>query len=89
MKKDVKEAAKEAETTLESEVSKIVNEDDAEVLADVKTTAAPAPSAGDDEDFETTETITYNEDGDIELGEEDVIDESTMKQWCNMSYEVR
>ena len=89
MKKDVKDAAKEAETTLESEVSKIVNEDDAEVIADVKTTAAPAPSAEDDEDFETTETITYDEDGDIELGEEDVIDESTMKQWCNMSYEVR
>lgn len=42
-----------------------------------------------EEDFETTETITYNEDGDIELGEDDVIDESTMKQWCNMSLEVR
>ena len=42
-----------------------------------------------EEDFETTETIVYNEDGDIELGEEDVINESTMKRWCNMSLEVR
>ena len=42
-----------------------------------------------EEDFETTETIVYNEDGDIELGEEDVINESTMRKWCNMSLEVR
>ena len=43
----------------------------------------------EDEDFETTETITYNENGEIELGEEDVINESTMRRWCNMSLEVR
>ena len=42
-----------------------------------------------EEDFETTETIMYNEDGEIELGEEDQINESTMRHWCNMSLEVR
>ena len=42
-----------------------------------------------EDDFETTETITYNENGDIELDEEDVINESTMRKWCNMSLEVR
>ena len=46
-------------------------------------------SQEDDEDFETTETVTFNENGDIELDEEDVIDESTMKRWCLQSLEVR
>ena len=43
----------------------------------------------DDEDFETTETVRFNENGDIELDEDDVIDESTMKRWCLQSLEVR
>ena len=98
VKKDAKEAAKETETTLESEVSKIVNEDEDleenDILRNRPHNAHINDPKGvvneeEDEDFETTETITYNEDGDIELGEEDVIDESTMKQWCNMSFEVR
>ena len=175
MKKDVKKAAKEAETTLESEVSKIVNEEDqldevrrypdlskdkaSATAAILKHTGEltdfanqdPKPTKDElvsfvanifkeesldtpwtrefllklqhythgfddalqyvynaylkgkglgmsagiheeepaEEDFETTETIVYNEDGDIELGEEDVINESTMRRWCNMSLEVR
>lgn len=39
----------------------------------------------EEEDFETTETITYNENGDVELGEDDVIDESTMNRWCRFA----
>jgi hypothetical protein len=41
-----------------------------------------------EEDFETTETISYNENGEIELGDEDVIDESTMNRWCAQSIEI-
>ena len=43
----------------------------------------------DEEDFETDESISYNEDGEIELNDDDVIDESTMKKWCLQSLEVR
>ena len=96
VKKDAKEVAKEVETTLESEVKKIVNEEDVDendLLRNRPHNAHVNDPAGvmneEEEDFETTETITYNEDGEIELGEEDVIDESTMSKWCNMSLEVR
>ena len=41
-----------------------------------------------EEDFETIETVKFNEDGDVELDEEDVIDESTMQRWCQQSIEV-
>ena len=97
VKKDVKEAAKEAETTLESEVQKIVDEDEGleenDMLRNRPHNAHIDDPSGviaeDDEDFETTETVTFNENGDIELDEEDVIDESTMKRWCLQSLEVR
>ena len=100
VKKDAKAAEKEVETTLESEVSKIVNEDDVienDMLRNRPHNAHVNDPRGviaededcNEEDFETTETINYNECGDIELGEEDVIDESTMNKWCNMSLEVR
>ena len=36
----------------------------------------------EEEDFETTEEVKLNEDGEIELDDDDVIDESIMKQWC-------
>jgi len=42
-----------------------------------------------EEDFETTETVKFNEDGDVELDDDDVIDESIMKIWCNQSIETR
>ena len=96
VKKDVKEAAKEAETTLESEVQKIVNEEDIEendMLRNRPHNGHINDPEGvineDDEDFETTETVRFNENGDIELDEDDVIDESTMKRWCLQSLEVR
>ena len=53
---------------------------------------APAKKAEDaeelDEDFETMETVKYDEDGSIRLDDSDVIDESLMRRWCMQSYEV-
>lgn len=102
VKKDAKEAAKEVETTLESEVKKIIDSEDIEEndmlrnrphnghIDDPKGVVAEGEDCDEnEEDFETTETIAYNEDGDIDLSEEDVIDESTMKRWCLQSLEVR
>ena len=96
----VQEASKEAEddveTTLESEVSKIVDSEDIEendMLRNRPHNGHINDPEGvineDDEDFETTETVRFNENGDIELDEDDVIDESTMKRWCLQSLEVR
>ena len=101
VKKDAKTAAKEVETTLESEVKKIIDSEEVEendMLRNRPHNAHVDDPAGvvsendnecNEDDFETTETITYNENGDIELDEEDVINESTMRKWCNMSLEVR
>ena len=101
VKKDAKDAAKEVETTLESEVQKIVDSEEVEEndmlrnrphnahINDPRGVIAEGEDGECNEDFETTETITYNEDGNIELGEDDVINESIMQQWCNMSLEVR
>lgn len=36
----------------------------------------------DDEDYETTESVKVNEDGDVELDESEVIDQDLMKLWC-------
>lgn len=41
-----------------------------------------------EEDFETTETVKFNEDGDVELDEEDIINESTMNRWLQNAMEV-
>ena len=41
-----------------------------------------------EEDFETTETVKFNEDGDVELDEEDIINESTMSRWLQNAMEV-
>lgn len=101
VQKQAKEAEKEAETTLEAEVSKIVDSEEVEendMLRNRPHNAHIDDPAGikesdskeiEEEDFETTEEVKFNEDGDIELDEEDVIDESTMKMWCNQSIEAR
>lgn len=41
-----------------------------------------------DEDYETMETVKYDDDGNIMLDDSDVIDESLMRRWCAQSYEV-
>ena len=102
IKKDVKEAEKEVETTLEAEVNKIVDSEEVEENdmlrnrphnAHIDDPAGIKESEEDvdeaEEDFETTETVKFNEDGDVELDDDDVIDESIMKIWCNQSIETR
>ena len=96
VKKDVKKAEKEAETTLEAEVNKIVETEDVEendMLRNRPHNGHIDDPAGikeaEEDDFETLETINFNEDGDIELDDDDVIDESIMKRWCDQSIEVR
>ena len=41
-----------------------------------------------EEDFETTETVNFNEDGDVELDDDDIINESTMQMWLRNAQEV-
>ncbi len=123
VKKEAKKAADEAETALESEVSKIVDSEEVEendmlrnrphnghvsdpsavlaeadkdidendILHDRAHNAHIRVNEGeeDEEDFETTEEVRFNEDGDIELDDDDIIDESTMKRWCMQSIEPR
>lgn len=101
VKKEVKEAKEEAETTLEAEVNKIVDSEDIEEndmlknrphnahVSDPKAALAENDDVEEEEDFETTETINFNEDGDIELDEDDIIDEATMSRWCEQSIETR
>jgi hypothetical protein len=97
LQKETKDAEKEVETTLEAEVNKIVEAEEVEendMLRNRPHNAHIDDPAGikeseTEEDFETTETINFNEDGDVELDEEDVIDESIMKRWCDQSVETR
>ena len=42
----------------------------------------------EDEDFETAEVIKYDDNGDIELDDDDVINESTMKMWLRNAQEI-
>ena len=42
----------------------------------------------DDDVFETIEQVEFDEDGDIELEESDVIDSAQMRMWCRQSEEV-
>lgn len=100
VKEEAKKAADEAETTLESEVQKIVDSEDIEEndmlrnrphndhIDDPRGVVAEAEDDVDEEDFETTETINFNEDGDVELDDDDIINESTMQMWLRNAQEV-
>ena len=107
MLESVQAAAKEVEeaeeTTLESEVQKIVDSEDIEENDMLRNRPHNAHiddprgvvSEGEDkdvdeseEDFETTETVNFNEDGDVELDDEDIINESTMNRWLRNAMEV-
>ena len=97
VQKDVKDAEKEAETTLEAEVNKIVDSEEVEENDMLRNRPhnghiddpAGIKESETEEDFETTEEVKFNECGDIELGEDDIIDESIMKRWCMQSIETR
>ena len=94
----VKDVAKKneqnEETTLEAEVNKIVAEDDVKENDLLKgkphnNHVVESDLDLDEEDFETTETVKFNESGDIELDEEDVINESTMSRWLQNVSQIR
>ena len=99
---EAKEA--EEETTLESEIDKIITDDeDLEENDLLKNKPHNNHLAeGEDEEkkedkvveegeeeFETMESVKFDEAGDVELDEDDVIDAELMKEWCNKSIEVR
>lgn len=43
----------------------------------------------EEEDFETMEEVQFDEDGNVDLDESEIIPPSLMKLWCNQSIEVR
>ena len=101
VKAEAKKAADEVETTLESEVQKIVDSEDIEENdmlrnrphnAHVNDPKAVLPENEecdeDEEDFETVETVKFDENGDVELDDEDVINESTMNRWLQNAVEI-
>ena len=94
-----KEVEEAEETTLESEVQKIVDSEDIEENDMLKgkphnnhvveaEKEKKEETVDEEEDFETTETVNFNEDGDVELDEEDIINESTMSRWLRNAMEV-
>lgn len=100
VKEEAKKAADEAETTLECEVQKIVDSEDIEEndmlrnrphnghIDDPRGVVAEDDVEEAEEDFETTETVNFNEDGDVELDDDDIINESTMQMWLRNAQEV-
>lgn len=103
VKAEAKKIEESEETTLESEVQKIVDSEDIEENDMLKGKPHNNHIAEDEdkdkessngevneteEDFETTETVNFNEDGDVELDDEDVINESTMNRWLRNAMEV-
>ncbi len=98
VKTEAKKAEDDVETTLESEVNKIVDSEEVEEndmlrnrphnghIDDPSGVVAEAEDV-DEEDFETTETVNFNEDGDVELDDDDVINESTMSIWLRNAKE--
>ena len=93
VKEDSKNAEKEVESTLESEVSKIVDSEEVEENDMLKNRPhnghISAKETLAEKDFETTESVNFDEDGNVSLDEDDVIDEATMKQWCLQSIETK
>lgn len=104
VKKQTEKEEKEEATTLESEVTKIVDSEEVKEndmlrnrphnghIDDPRGVIAEDDEEKDveeSEDFETTELVNFDENGDIQLEDDDVIDESTMKRWCMQSIEVR
>lgn len=112
MKTEAKKAEDEVETTLESEVMKIVDSEEVEendllngkphnnhVVDETEEVEENDMLKGrphnnhlneedEEEDFETTETVKFNEDGDVELDDDDIINESTMNRWLRNAMEV-
>ena len=112
---EAKRAEEEAETTLESEIDKIVDSEDQlqegegcgklkedDLLRGRVHNGHLDEAEGDEEnseeddseeeeteeDFETTEEVNVDANGDVNLEESEVIDPNLMKMWCAQSLEV-
>lgn len=82
VKRDVKQAASECDTTLESEIQNIVDSDDEVVECGDVENGKETDEA--DEDFETTEEVKFDADGNVQLDEDDVIDQQTINEMCRL-----
>lgn len=100
VKKDMKKVAEEKEAgeeaEVKSEVEKILEGEDGEDEVTEDDMLKDRPHNGhvpagvaeeDDEDFETMETVEFDEEGDVRLDESEVIDADLMSMWCNQSVE--
>ena len=82
VKRDVKQAASECDTTLESEIQNIVDSDDETVECGDAENGTETDEA--DEDFETTEDVKFDTDGNVQLDDDDVIDQQTINEMCRL-----
>lgn len=82
VKRDVKQAASECDTTLESEIQNIVDSDDKVVECGDAENKKETDEA--DEDFETTEKVKFDTDGNVQLDDDDVIDQQTINEMCRL-----
>lgn len=91
VKKKAKDNSKDAELALEDEVKKVIDEEQDMNEDDLLKNRAhnnhhddPKGVVNeDDEYFETSEDVITDEDGNIEIGDDEVIDEATMINWMS------
>ncbi len=90
MKNEASVAAEDAETTLESEIDKIVDSEDRMMEDDMlkDRNHNGHVSMSENEEFETQESVNINSEGNIELDESDVIDPNLMKLWMTSSMAI-
>ena len=96
--KQIKESVDEC-STFESEISKIVDSEEDQVdenslvgdrphnlhqkVNEKEDETEKDKDMNEDEEFETTEQISYDDDGDVALDESEVIDANMMKWYCS------
>lgn len=99
---EAKKTEEEAETTLESEIDKIVDANEGPLKeaedADksgklkeddlLKGRVHNGHLAEAEEDFETMEEVDVDANGNVKLDESEVIDPGLMKLWCSQSVEI-
>ena len=90
MKTEASVAAEDAETTLESEIDKIVDSEDSMMEDDMlkDRNHNGHVSMSENEEFETQESVNINSEGNVELDESDVIDPNLMKLWMTSSMAI-
>lgn len=101
---EMKEEAAEEETTLEAEIKDIINSENVkenDMLRNRKPNAHVDVNEADDEineeenvdecgeDFETMESVKFDENGDVILESEDIIDAEYMKSLCMMAERIK